>query len=124
MRSNAVDPGWVPTRMGGPGATDDLALGHDTQVWLATSDDPAANTTGQYWYHRRTQPPAPAVHDTTFQDALLDKLTGITGERLPGPARNMYGAIRPPDGPGSGPDAVTLVTRVLEHRRRRRTHAS
>ena len=42
VRSNAVDPGWVPTRMGGPHATDDLALGHDTQVWLATSDDPAA----------------------------------------------------------------------------------
>ena len=28
--SNAVDPGWVPTRMGGPGAPDDLRLGHLT----------------------------------------------------------------------------------------------
>ena len=44
VRSNAVDPGWVPTRMGGPHASDDLELGHDTQVWLATSDDPAANS--------------------------------------------------------------------------------
>ncbi|MGH2858299.1 MAG: SDR family NAD(P)-dependent oxidoreductase, partial [Solirubrobacteraceae bacterium] len=26
--SNAVDPGWVPTKMGGPGAPDDLRLGH------------------------------------------------------------------------------------------------
>ena len=43
VHSNAVDPGWVPTRMGGPHATDDLALGHDTQVWLATSDEPAAS---------------------------------------------------------------------------------
>jgi NAD(P)-dependent dehydrogenase (short-subunit alcohol dehydrogenase family) len=34
--SNAVDPGWVPTRMGGPGAPDDLRLGHLTQEWLAT----------------------------------------------------------------------------------------
>ena len=25
--SNAVDPGWVPTKMGGPGAPDDLRLG-------------------------------------------------------------------------------------------------
>jgi NAD(P)-dependent dehydrogenase (short-subunit alcohol dehydrogenase family) len=25
--SNAVDPGWVPTKMGGPGATDDLTMG-------------------------------------------------------------------------------------------------
>jgi NAD(P)-dependent dehydrogenase (short-subunit alcohol dehydrogenase family) len=29
--SNAVDPGWVPTKMGGPGAPDDLRLGHLTQ---------------------------------------------------------------------------------------------
>ncbi|HEY1180097.1 MAG TPA: short-chain dehydrogenase, partial [Phytomonospora sp.] len=35
--SNAVDPGWVPTRMGGPGAPDDLELGHRTQEWLAAS---------------------------------------------------------------------------------------
>src|SRR4051812_43224781 len=39
--SNAVDPGWVPTKMGGPGAPDDLRLGHLTQTWLATSEDPA-----------------------------------------------------------------------------------
>ena len=84
VRSNAVDPGWVPTRMGGPHATDDLALGHDTQVWLATSDDPAASTTGQYWHHRRIQTPAPAVHDAGFQDALLDALGHITGEQLVG----------------------------------------
>src|SRR4029453_16700829 len=32
--SNAIDPGWVPTRMGGPGAPDDLRLGHLTQGGL------------------------------------------------------------------------------------------
>ena len=37
--SNAVDPGWVPTKMGGPGAPDDLTQGHLTQTWLAVSDD-------------------------------------------------------------------------------------
>jgi hypothetical protein len=37
--------------MGGPGAPDDLDLGHRTQEWLATSDDPEAMTTGSYWYH-------------------------------------------------------------------------
>jgi NAD(P)-dependent dehydrogenase (short-subunit alcohol dehydrogenase family) len=40
--SNAVEPGWVPTRMGGAAATDDLDQAHRTQVWLATSDDPEA----------------------------------------------------------------------------------
>src|SRR5450432_1326498 len=38
--SNAVTPGWVATRMGSPGASDDLAQGHLTQAWLAGSDDP------------------------------------------------------------------------------------
>jgi len=39
---NAVDPGWVRTRMGGPGAPVDLDTGQRTQTWLAASDDPAA----------------------------------------------------------------------------------
>lgn len=66
--SNAVDPGWVPTRMGGPGAPDDLQLGHLTQEWLATSDDTGARTSGGYWYHQRRLDPHPAVHDPGFQD--------------------------------------------------------
>ena len=82
VRSNAVDPGWVPTRMGGPHATDDLDLGHDTQVWLATSDEPAAATSAQYWHHRRIQTSARAVHDIAFQESLLEKLAGITGAAL------------------------------------------
>jgi NAD(P)-dependent dehydrogenase (short-subunit alcohol dehydrogenase family) len=79
VRSNAVDPGWVPTRMGGPGASDDLCLGHVTQVWLATSDDPAARGTGGYWYHRRRYDPAPAVRDVGVQDELLAALERATG---------------------------------------------
>jgi NAD(P)-dependent dehydrogenase (short-subunit alcohol dehydrogenase family) len=80
--SNAVDPGWVPTRMGGPGAPDDLELGHRTQEWLATSDDPEALTTGGYWYHQRRQEPHAAVHDTAFQDRLLQALKQETGVAL------------------------------------------
>ena len=36
---NAVDPGWVPTKMGGTNAPDSLEQGFQTQVWLAVSDD-------------------------------------------------------------------------------------
>src|SRR4051794_34771491 len=61
--SNAVDPGWVPTKMGGPGAPDDLRLGHLTQEWLATSDDPHARTSGGYWYHQHRREPNSAVSD-------------------------------------------------------------
>jgi NAD(P)-dependent dehydrogenase (short-subunit alcohol dehydrogenase family) len=35
--SNAVTPGWVPTKMGGAGAPDDIDQAHLTQAWLATS---------------------------------------------------------------------------------------
>jgi NAD(P)-dependent dehydrogenase (short-subunit alcohol dehydrogenase family) len=80
--SNAVDPGWVPTRMGGPGAPDDLRLGHLTQEWLATSEDPDARTSGGYWYHQRRIEPHPAVRDLRFQDQLLDDLGRFTGTRL------------------------------------------
>jgi NAD(P)-dependent dehydrogenase (short-subunit alcohol dehydrogenase family) len=85
--SNAVDPGWVPTKMGGPGAPDDLRLGHLTQVWLATSDDPQARTSGGYWYHQRRTEPHPAVHDQRFQDQLLEELAGFTATRLVCPGR-------------------------------------
>jgi NAD(P)-dependent dehydrogenase (short-subunit alcohol dehydrogenase family) len=80
--SNAVDPGWVPTRMGGSGAPDDLRLGHLTQEWLATSEDPNARTSGGYWHHQRRIEPHPAVHDRRFQDQLLNDLAGFTATRL------------------------------------------
>ena len=80
--SNAVDPGWVPTRMGGPGAPDDLELGHRTQEWLAVSDQPEARTSGGYWYHRQRLQPHQAVHDRAFQDQLLAALARETGITL------------------------------------------
>jgi NAD(P)-dependent dehydrogenase (short-subunit alcohol dehydrogenase family) len=80
--SNAVDPGWVPTRMGGPSAPDDLRLGHLTQEWLATSNDPEALTSGGYWHHQHRADPHPSVRDEQFQDQLLDALAEFTGTRL------------------------------------------
>lgn len=80
---HAVDPGWVPTRMGGPSASDDLEEGHRTQGWLAITDSPAAATGGGYWHHRERQDPHPAVHDRELQEALLDALATRTGVTLP-----------------------------------------
>ena len=81
--SNAVEPGWVPTKMGGPGAPDDLAQAHLTQAWLAVSDDPGALVSGGYFYHRAPRDVQPAVRSHSFQDELLDALAKLTGERLP-----------------------------------------
>ena len=80
--SNAVDPGWVPTKMGGPGAPDDLRLGHLTQEWLATSNEPEARTSGGYWYHQRRRNPHPAVLARHVQDDLLAALATFTGAPL------------------------------------------
>jgi NAD(P)-dependent dehydrogenase (short-subunit alcohol dehydrogenase family) len=83
VRSNAVDPGWVPTRMGGARAPDDLVQGHVTQTWLAASEDPEADVTGMYWYHRQPRIAARQVSDPAFQDALVDELTRLTALGLP-----------------------------------------
>ena len=80
--SNSVDPGWVPTKMGGVGAPDDLEMGHLTQTWLAVSEDAAAKLSGFYWHHRQQRKPAREVTDTNFQDQLIDKLADLTGVKL------------------------------------------
>jgi NAD(P)-dependent dehydrogenase (short-subunit alcohol dehydrogenase family) len=84
VRSNGVTPGWVATRMGGPGAPDDLALGGDTQAWLAVSDDAAARVNGRYLYHRTERAADPAASDPAVQDGLLAACAQLTGVELPG----------------------------------------
>jgi NAD(P)-dependent dehydrogenase (short-subunit alcohol dehydrogenase family) len=79
VSAHAVHPGWVPTRMGGPGASDDLRLGHVTQAWLATAGNPEALPSGQYWHHQKTQTPHQAARDERFQAALLTSLADHTG---------------------------------------------
>jgi len=46
--SNAVDPGCVPTKMGGPAA---------------------ATASGGYWYHRQRREPAAEAREPPFQDS-------------------------------------------------------
>jgi NAD(P)-dependent dehydrogenase (short-subunit alcohol dehydrogenase family) len=84
VRSNAVDPGWVPTRMGGAGAPDDLGKGAATQVALATSDDSRlSRLTGQYLHHMAPREPIRVARDVAFQDRLLDLCRELTGMALP-----------------------------------------
>jgi NAD(P)-dependent dehydrogenase (short-subunit alcohol dehydrogenase family) len=82
VASNAVDPGWIKTRMGGPGATDELPEGAETQVWLSTSAE-AATLTGRYLKRRRELRANPAAYDVALQDQLLSACAGMTGVALP-----------------------------------------
>ena len=83
--SNALTPGWVPTKMGGAGAPDDINQAHLTQAWLATSDDPAARTTGGYFYHLKRREPNPEARDVALQDRLIDIYREISGVELQRP---------------------------------------
>jgi NAD(P)-dependent dehydrogenase (short-subunit alcohol dehydrogenase family) len=81
--SNAVDPGWARTRMGGAHAPVDLDTGQRTQSWLATSTQSAAMVTGRYWHNMHQEIPVAEARDASFQDALLEKLEQLTGIALP-----------------------------------------
>ncbi|MDP9155757.1 MAG: SDR family NAD(P)-dependent oxidoreductase [Pseudomonadota bacterium] len=81
--SNAVHPGWVPTRMGGAGAPDDMKAAPRTQAWLAVSDDPAASVTGEYFFHMKPRKPSAAASDERLQDGLIAACERLTGIRLP-----------------------------------------
>lgn len=83
--SNALEPGWVPTKMGDAHATGDLDAAHRTQAWLATSNDPAAEVTGGYFFHMRPRKSSGAVHVPARQDMLLAACARITGVALPDP---------------------------------------
>jgi NAD(P)-dependent dehydrogenase (short-subunit alcohol dehydrogenase family) len=83
VRSNALEPGWVPTKMGGPGAPDDLSLAPVTQAWLAAGEDPRTDVTGGYFYHQQIRRTHPAARDPHLQDALLDYCAALTSTPLP-----------------------------------------
>ncbi|MEQ1586567.1 MAG: hypothetical protein ABL895_11855 [Cyclobacteriaceae bacterium] len=77
--SNAVDPGWVPTWMGGKSAPDNLQKGYETQVWLAVSEDEKAKVSGKYFYHQKERPANPIATDVDLQDKFLELLSDLTG---------------------------------------------
>ncbi|HVV52133.1 MAG TPA: SDR family NAD(P)-dependent oxidoreductase [Polyangia bacterium] len=83
VRSNALEPGWVATKMGGPGAPDDLEAGAATQVWLAAGADRAAAVSGGYFYHQRPRDPHPAARDPAVQDRLLELCAELSGTAWP-----------------------------------------
>lgn len=82
MRSNALEPGWVATRMGGPSAPDDISKAHLTQAWLATSDDPLALASDEYFYHQGLREPNPVSRDEIVQDQLVKTCAELSGVSL------------------------------------------
>ena len=81
--ANAVDPGWVPTKMGGRGAPDDLTKGYETQAWLAVSEDEKAKVSGLYFHHKKETAHNPEADDMQLQDRFLSLCKEITGVSFP-----------------------------------------
>jgi NAD(P)-dependent dehydrogenase (short-subunit alcohol dehydrogenase family) len=78
---NTVDPGWVPTKMGGTGAPDDLEEGARTQVWLASSED--ALFSGLYLFHMKKVPYASKADNENMQEQLIERCQEISGIMFP-----------------------------------------
>jgi NAD(P)-dependent dehydrogenase (short-subunit alcohol dehydrogenase family) len=81
--ANAVDPGWVPTKMGGQGAPDDLQKGYETQTWLAVSNDRSAQVSGRYFYHRTERRYNLRAGDVVLQDRFLSLCKDLTSIPFP-----------------------------------------
>jgi NAD(P)-dependent dehydrogenase (short-subunit alcohol dehydrogenase family) len=81
--SNAVNPGWVPTKMGGPNAPDNLNKGVETQAWLAVSEDVKARVSGRYFYHKRETQYLAAAGNDVVQEKFLALCGEISGVQFP-----------------------------------------
>jgi len=81
--SNAVNPGWVPTKMGGRSAPDDLEKGAETQAWLAVSDDKEAKVSGRYFHHMREKYFRPEAVNTALQEKFITLCEQISGVAFP-----------------------------------------
>lgn len=79
--SNAVNPGWVPTKMGGAGAPDDLQKGFETQVWLAVGED--ARISGRYLFHKKESGYFKGADNTDLQERFLERCGKLTGVPFP-----------------------------------------
>lgn len=83
VKSNSIDPGWVPTKMGGEGASGKAEDGVETYVLLAEGTG-AGDVSGRYFQPgAKEDTPHEFTQDVKRQDELLKLWEGITGVKLP-----------------------------------------
>ena len=83
VQSNSVDPGWVPTKMGGRSASGDLQAAVDTYVMLAEGSGRAEDVSGRHWFMRKERAPMKQAGDVQVQDRLLRELEKVSGVKIP-----------------------------------------
>jgi NAD(P)-dependent dehydrogenase (short-subunit alcohol dehydrogenase family) len=82
--SNVVDPGWVPTKMGGKSAPENLDKGYETQVWLAESEDSQAKVSGRYFYHKTESKYKSEAGLISLQEEFINACQDISGIKFSG----------------------------------------
>jgi NAD(P)-dependent dehydrogenase (short-subunit alcohol dehydrogenase family) len=83
VMSNALEPGWVPTRMGGAGAPDDLDKGTGPRSGWQRATSRAATVSGRYFFHQKLRDPDPATTDVDRQGLLLELCRKVSGTAFP-----------------------------------------
>lgn len=83
VESNAVDPGWVPTKMGGQSATGDIEATIKCFAMLALGEGDAKGKTGKYFYNSTEASCLKVTDDEVAQDGLLKRLAEISGVEPP-----------------------------------------
>jgi NAD(P)-dependent dehydrogenase (short-subunit alcohol dehydrogenase family) len=83
VSSNSLDPGWVPTKMGGQYASGDIKAAVETYSILAEDEKAAKGVTGKYFVGSEIDKPIAAATDVEVQDQLLKELEKISGVSLP-----------------------------------------
>jgi len=76
---SSLDPGWVQTKMGGAGASDDINAAVDTYVMLAEG----GVESGKHWYHCKERSYQKHAASEEKQEKLLSELEGISGVSVP-----------------------------------------
>lgn len=83
VESNAVDPGWVPTKMGGESAPGDLEAAIKCFAMVALGEGDAKGNSGKYFFNSAEDHYLKEADDKAAQDVLLKKLAEISGVQPP-----------------------------------------
>ena len=80
VKSNVLDPGWLPTKMGGSHATGDFEAAIATYIMLAEGEEKDAQRSGIYYEPGPKEAKAQAAtDDVEKQDKLLKMCAEFTG---------------------------------------------
>ena len=81
VQSNSLDPGWVPTKMGGSGASGDIDAAVRTYVYLAEGGN--GDATGKHYFNSKERRVKGDALDKILQDQYMKDCEGLTGVQFP-----------------------------------------